>query len=104
MARPPRSLIVFLIAVTLARLAAAAFIPLSEDEAYYRLWATSLQLGYYDHPPMIAWWIRAGMTLAGDNPLGVRLLPALSSGATSLLMFDLVRRLGAPDRAALRAA
>jgi 4-amino-4-deoxy-L-arabinose transferase-like glycosyltransferase len=104
MARPPRSLIVFLIAVTLARLAAAAFIPLSEDEAYYRLWAGSLQLGYYDHPPMIAWWVRAGMSLAGDNPLGVRLLPVLSSGLTSLVVFDIASRIGASERAAVRAA
>jgi len=80
MTRPPRSLIVFLLAVTLVRLAAAAIIPLSEDEAYYRLWAEHLQLGYYDHPPMIAWWVRAGMAVAGDTPLGVRLLPVLSAG------------------------
>jgi 4-amino-4-deoxy-L-arabinose transferase-like glycosyltransferase len=104
MARPPRSLIVFLIAVTLARLAAAAFIPLSEDEAYYRLWAGSLQFGYFDHPPMIAWWVRAGMTIAGDDPLGVRLLPVLSSGLASLVIFDIASRIGAGERAALRAA
>ena len=104
MAKPPRSLIVFLIAVTLVRLAAAAFIPLSEDEAYYRLWAHSLQFGYYDHPPMIAWWIRAGMTIAGDNPLGVRLLPVLSSGLASLVVFDIARRIGATERTAVRAA
>ncbi|MBV9512371.1 MAG: glycosyltransferase family 39 protein [Caulobacteraceae bacterium] len=102
--RIPRRLLLFLIALTLARLLLAAVIPLTEDEAYYRLWARSLQFGYYDHPPMIAWWIRAGMTLAGDDPLGVRLLPALSSGATSLLAFDLARRLGGSVRTASRAA
>ena len=91
-------------AITLARLVLAAVIPLTEDEAYYRLWASSLQFGYYDHPPMIAWWIRAGMTLAGDRPLGVRLLPALSSGLTSLLVFDLAQRLGASAKAGERAA
>jgi 4-amino-4-deoxy-L-arabinose transferase-like glycosyltransferase len=104
MARPPRSLIVFLFAVTLARLLAAALIPLSEDEAYYRLWAASLQLGYYDHPPMIAWWVRAGMTIAGDDPLGVRLLPVLSSGFASLVVFDIAGRIGAGERTAVRAA
>jgi 4-amino-4-deoxy-L-arabinose transferase-like glycosyltransferase len=104
MAKPPRSLIVFLVAVTLVRLLAATFIPLSEDEAYYRLWAASLQLGYYDHPPMIAWWVRAGMTIAGDNPLGVRLLPVLSSGVASLVVFDIAGRIGADERTAVRAA
>jgi 4-amino-4-deoxy-L-arabinose transferase-like glycosyltransferase len=94
----------FLAAITCARLILAAVIPLTEDEAYYRLWASSLQFGYYDHPPMIAWWIRAGMTLAGDRPLGVRLLPALSSGLTGLLVFDLAQRLGGSVKAAERAA
>jgi 4-amino-4-deoxy-L-arabinose transferase-like glycosyltransferase len=104
MTRPPRSLLVLLIAVTLARLLAAAVIPLSEDEAYYRLWAATLQLGYVDHPPMIAWWVRAGMSIAGDNALGVRLLPALSSGLVSYLIFDVASRLGAVAAAAVRAA
>ena len=104
MLKPPRSLIVFLVVVTLARLCAAAFIPLGEDEAYYRLWAAHLQWGYYDHPPMIAWWVRAGMVLAGDNPLGVRLLPVLASGLTGLIVFDIAGRIGASARAAWRAA
>jgi len=103
-APPTRTLLLFVAAITLARLVLAAAIPLTEDEAYYRLWASSLQFGYYDHPPMIAWWIRAGMTLAGDRPLGVRLLPALSSGLTSLLAFDLAQRLGASAKIAERAA
>ncbi|MGO9487028.1 MAG: glycosyltransferase family 39 protein [Rhodomicrobium sp.] len=45
---------------------------LSEDEAYYWLWSTHLAAGYYDHPPMIAYWIRAGTALFGDTTFGVR--------------------------------
>ena len=101
--RPGRALVLFLAVVTVARLWAAGVIHLTEDEAYYRLWAASLQFGYYDHPPMIAWWIRAGMTIAGDTALGVRLLPVLSCTATSLLVFDLAQRLGASPRTAERA-
>ncbi|MDR3512842.1 MAG: glycosyltransferase family 39 protein [Caulobacteraceae bacterium] len=100
----PAWLIAFLVVLTCARLVAAAATPLSEDEAYYRLWAGSLQLGYYDHPPMIAWWIRAGMSLAGDNPLGVRLVPTLACGLTGLVIFDLARRLGAEVATAARAS
>jgi 4-amino-4-deoxy-L-arabinose transferase-like glycosyltransferase len=96
--------VLFVLAVTAVRLIFAAVIPLTEDEAYYRLWAASLQFGYYDHPPMIAWWIRAGMSLVGDNALGVRLLPALSSGLTSLLVYDLALRLGGSAHIGARAA
>jgi 4-amino-4-deoxy-L-arabinose transferase-like glycosyltransferase len=91
---PSRALLLGLLGLTLFRLWAAATIPLTEDEAYYRLWAASPQFGYFDHPPMIAWWIALGRFIAGDTPLGVRLIPALSSLVTSLAAFDLALRLG----------
>nr|WP_283816696.1 glycosyltransferase family 39 protein [Phenylobacterium glaciei] len=75
---------------------------MTEDEAYYRLWAQQLHFGYYDHPPMIAWWIRGGVTLAGDNPLGVRLLPVIATGLVSALIGDLAHRLGARPATVLR--
>ncbi len=96
-------LILLIGALALIRLLAAAFIPLTEDEAYYRLWAQHPGLGYYDHPPMISWWIAAGMRLAGDSALGVRLLPVLSSLMTTALVIDLGRRMGA-ERTGLTAA
>lgn len=71
------------------RLVVAAALPLTEDEAYYRLWAQAPAFGYYDHPPMIAWWIWAGIRLAGDSSLGVRIVPVVGCAVTSLL----VRRL-----------
>jgi len=50
----------------------AARLPLSADEAYYWLWSLHPAAGYFDHPPMIAWLIRAGTALFGDTPFGVR--------------------------------
>ncbi|MFC7379173.1 glycosyltransferase family 39 protein [Brevundimonas sp. GCM10030266] len=93
--------VVLLVAV--ARLAFAGLLPLTEDEAYYRLWSMELQAGYHDHPPMIAWWIAAGRTLAGDNALGVRLLPVLAQVAVAALLVSTLRTLGAGPRPALRA-
>ena len=92
------------VGLTALRLIAAGSIHLTEDEAYYRLWAQHLQFGYFDHPPMIAWWIRAGTLVFGDTPLGVRLAPALASGVNTWLIGDLARRLGADPRTAFRAA
>ena len=57
----------------------AALLPLSADEAYYWLWSKHLAAGYFDHPPMIAWLIRAGTLLFGDTPLGVRLMGVVLS-------------------------
>ena len=86
-------LVALLAALAVLRLVAAGAIPLTEDEAYYRLWAQGLRLGYYDHPPMIAWWIWAGERIAGDTALGVRLLPVAASLVSTLLVFDLGQRL-----------
>lgn len=92
-----------ILAVAAVRLVFAGLIPLTEDEAYYRLWSMRLQLGYFDHPPMIAWWIAAGRSLVGDNPLGARLLPVLANAVAAFLLIDAVRTLGMGERPALRA-
>jgi 4-amino-4-deoxy-L-arabinose transferase-like glycosyltransferase len=101
---PSALLIVFILLVLAIRLVLAGAIPLTEDEAYYRLWSQAPALGYFDHPPMIAWWIWLGRHLVGDTALGVRLAPSLGSAAVSLLVFDLSRTLGSERRTAERAA
>jgi 4-amino-4-deoxy-L-arabinose transferase-like glycosyltransferase len=65
----------FLAALTILaalRLIAGALLPLSADEAYYWLWSRHLAAGYFDHPPAIAYVIRAGTALFGATPFGVR--------------------------------
>jgi len=91
------------VATLAVRLVVGALAPLSEDEAYYRLWSLQPAFGYFDHPPMIAWWIWAGRQIAGDSALGVRLLPILAASLTTLLTFDLARTVGLGERAAARA-
>ncbi|WP_244983469.1 glycosyltransferase family 39 protein [Acetobacter okinawensis] len=72
--------------LTLVRLVLAASIPLSPDEAYYRIWALAPAGGYLDHPPMVALWARMGMLLVGDTALGVRLLGPVSTCLASVLI------------------
>ena len=63
----------FLIALLiLMRAVMAGVLPLSADEAYYWLWSKYLALGYYDHPPAVAFIIRLGTSLFGDTEFGVR--------------------------------
>ena len=73
--------------LTLLRLALAARLPLAPDEAYYFLWSRHLQAGYFDHPPMVALWIRAGTALLGNGTLGIRLLGPVSGALGSLLIW-----------------
>ena len=78
--------VVALLALTVLRLVVAAFTPLSPDEAYYWVWSRALAGGYYDHPPMVALWIRAGTFLLGDTALGVRLFAPLSAALASVAL------------------
>src|SRR5882724_5693317 len=64
-------------ALVVLRLVAAAWTPLTFDEAYYWMWSKHIAGGYYDHPPMVAFVIRAGTAIAGDTEFGVRLVSIL---------------------------
>ncbi len=93
-----------LVALTLLRLILAATVPLTPDETYYFLWSQHLQGGYYDHPPMVALWMRAGTALLGDNALGIRLLGPLSAALGTLLLMDAGERMFPHRQAGLMAA
>ena len=88
--------------ITFARLVVADHLELHFDEAYYWYWAQNLQLSYYDHPPMVAWLIRAGTAIAGDSELGVRFIGQVATFVASWLIFDAAERIYG-DRAALLA-
>jgi 4-amino-4-deoxy-L-arabinose transferase-like glycosyltransferase len=68
------------------QLALIGRIELTFDEAYYVSWSRRLAWGYYDHPPMVAAWIRASMALFGPSEFGVRALGVLTFGAISGLV------------------
>src|SRR5882672_5287738 len=72
-----RDTVLTILALVALRLVAAAWTPLTFDEAYYWMWSRHLAGGYYDHPPMVAFVIRAGTMIAGDTELGVRLVSIL---------------------------
>ena len=82
----PRPWLLALLVLTVLRLVVAAATPLSADEAYYWVWSRALAPAYLDHPPMVAWWIRAGTALAGQGALGIRLLAPLSAAVGTVLL------------------
>jgi len=86
------------------RLEVAATVPLSPDEAYYWVWSKALAPGYLDHPPMVALWIRLGTLVAGDTPLGVRLLGPVSVLIGSLLLIRAAENFWPDCGAGVRAA
>src|SRR5947208_4901746 len=86
------------------RLVAAAFTPITFDEAYYWMWSKNLAGGYYDHPPMVAYVIRAGTLIAGDTELGVRLVSILLALPMSFAVYRTAEILFGGRRVAATAA
>jgi hypothetical protein len=93
-----------LIAIAAARVAVAAAHPLYETEAYYWLWSRRLGLGYFDHPPMLAWAIRLADFFGPPHSLAARLHALLGHFLISILLYLLARNLFGSRRIALRAA
>ena len=101
---PARISLIGVALLILLRAVMAGLLPLSADEAYYWLWSRHLAFGYFDHPPLIAWAIRAGTSLFGDTPFGVRLAGILLSLPASWFVWkSAALLLKNDDRAALAA-
>ena len=81
-------------ALTAFRFWASAQIGLAPDEAYYWLWSRVPTAGYFDHPPMVAWWIWASTSVFGDTAFGVRVLSVVACAITSYAVFATARNLG----------
>lgn len=80
--------LLFYVGWVLISIIQAAFTELFDDEAYYWVYSRFLDWGYYDHPPMIAVWIKAGYAIF-HNELGVRLFPLLFNAATIFIVQQL---------------
>jgi hypothetical protein len=85
-------------AATVIRLVCVGPLPLGNGEAYYYTWSRFLDWSYYDHPPLVAWMVRA-TTVLGSSPAAVRLGPILAAGAFGLLFYRLAERLFRPRAA-----
>jgi 4-amino-4-deoxy-L-arabinose transferase-like glycosyltransferase len=91
-----RPALILLAAAAAVRLLVAAFVPLVPDEAYYWEWSRHLAAGYFDHPPVIAWLIRAGTVIGGATAFGVRAGPIVAGFLGSCAAAALANRLGGP--------
>lgn len=91
--------IAFMAVITLWRCFVDATLELHPDEAYYWLWSKYLALGYYDHPGMVAYFIKL-TTLFSNSPFFVRLPALISSLALSWLVWKLAMQMFNDEAAA----
>jgi len=84
--------IVLLAATLLLRVAVMSNLVLMPEEAYYWMYARHLSWGYFDHPPMVAWVIRAGTAIFGNTEFGVRFMPDVLMFGASAVMYAFARQ------------
>src|SRR6218665_3306720 len=84
-------LFVFLGIWTFINVIQATFVEVHADEAYYWIYSRFLDWGYFDHPPMVALFIRVGDSIM-HNELGLRLVNILSSTVTMYLLWRIVKK------------
>ena len=75
----------------LVNLIQAGTTELFDDEAYYWIYSQYPAWGYFDHPPMIAWLIKAGYSIF-PNELGVRFFIVLMNTATLYFIRELIEK------------
>jgi Dolichyl-phosphate-mannose-protein mannosyltransferase len=84
----PVKLWLFIMAMTVIKLIIASTISLGNDEVYYWTYALNLQWNYFDHPPFVAWLIRATTAnLYIHNELAVRLGAIISSTIGTVIVY-----------------
>src|ERR1700744_4700888 len=88
---PDRPVWWFLRCWTLFNIAQAYKLEIHADEAYYWMYSRFLDWGYFDHPPMVAIFIRIGDSLV-HNELGLRLMTILASTASVYLLWLILKK------------
>ncbi len=75
--KPKHQFFFFLLLFFIINFVQIIFSEVLEDEAYYWVWSQNLSFGYFDHPPLVALWIRIGSWFFSGE-MGVRFVSTLS--------------------------
>lgn len=92
-AMPPVWLSALLLLILAGNIAGLFGVGAHTDEAYYWMWAQHLDIGYYDHPPLVAWMIALTTGLFGDSVWALRLPSVIAWGGIAFVCFDMGRSL-----------
>jgi dolichol-phosphate mannosyltransferase len=85
--------IALVICAFLLRLIYCAQIELLPEETYYWNYSQHPDIGYLDHPPMVAWLIWLGTAVFGNTEFGVRSGALLCGALASFFTYRLTRNL-----------
>ncbi len=90
-----KNVLLLILLFSIVRLIVAFTIELGNDESYYWFYSQHLKLNYFDHPPMVALWIRIfTLNLSLQNfPGFIRLGSVIGSALSTWFMYKCVAQL-----------
>jgi hypothetical protein len=91
LSQPNKLIWYFLLGWTLLNIIQACTLELQGDEAYYWMYSRYLDWGYFDHPPMVAMFIRIGDGIM-HNEFGLRLITVLTSSLSIYLLWLILKQ------------
>jgi dolichol-phosphate mannosyltransferase len=95
-----RVAVIGLVAISfLLRLLYIGQVELLPEDSYYWNYSQHLDLGYLDHPPMVAWLIWLGTHVFGGSEFGVRIGAVCCAGVAVFFSYRLTRNLFGEDSA-----
>lgn len=89
--KPNLILSCFLIGWTLLNILQAFTLEIHADEAYYWMYSRFLDWGYFDHPPMVAVFIKIGDAIM-HNELGLRLITIITSSLSIYVLWLILKK------------
>ncbi|PJJ79747.1 glycosyltransferase family 39 protein [Mucilaginibacter auburnensis] len=81
----------FLAGWTLLNIIQAFTLEIHADEAYYWMYSKFLDWGYFDHPPMVAVFIKIGDSLV-HNEFGLRLVTIITSSLSIYVLWLILKK------------
>ncbi|MGQ0508568.1 MAG: glycosyltransferase family 39 protein, partial [Myxococcaceae bacterium] len=83
---------ILLLAINVLRFGFAFTFDLVPQEAYYLLYAKNLALSYFDHPPVLAWILRAFIEVFGDREWVLRFAMFCLSITTQAIWISMAKK------------
>ena len=87
--KPLIQFILFLLFFFVLNILQSTYTALFEDEAYYWVWSKKLAFGYFDHPPLVAVWVKIS-SLFFEGELGVRFFSTISFTLTLVFIWLII--------------
>lgn len=74
----------------IVRIIIAIKVNITDDEAYYYTWTNHLSYSYFDHPPMVAYFLKISTLIFGATNLAIRVPGMIVAFITSIFVYKII--------------